>query len=67
MRRTFTLDDELVEEARRYGVSLPASAREVVEAAIRRAKETHDRQAYSITPEVPEDWPPDEAFFDEVW
>jgi hypothetical protein len=67
MRKTFTLDDALVEEARLYGVSLSTSAREGVEAAVRRAKEAHDRQAYSITPEVPEDWSPDEACFDEVW
>jgi Arc/MetJ family transcription regulator len=66
MRTTFTLDDALAEEAHRYGVPLSASAREGVEAAVRRAKEAHDRQAYLMNPEAPEDWSPDEAWSDEV-
>lgn len=66
MRTTFTLDDVLAEEAHHYGVPLSASAREGVEAAVRRAKEAHDRQAYLTHPEVSEDWAPDETWSDEV-
>jgi hypothetical protein len=51
MRTTITIDDALAEEAHRYGVSLSASAREGVAAAVRRAKELHDRQAYIRQPE----------------
>lgn len=65
MRSTFTLDDELAEEARRYGVALSAAAREGVAAAVRRAKEAHDRAAYLAHPEAGEDWGEVEAWTNE--
>lgn len=59
MRISFTLDDALAEEVRRYRVPLSESAREGVEAADRRAKEAPDRKAYVMHPEAPEDWTTD--------
>jgi Arc/MetJ family transcription regulator len=66
MRTTITLDDALAAEAQRYGVPLSTSAREGVAAAVRRAKEACDRQAYLENPEASEDWAPDEAWSDET-
>lgn len=65
MRSTFGPDDALAEDARRYGVPLSAAAREGVAAAVRRAKEAHDRAAYQARPERGDDWGTLEAWEDE--
>ena len=51
-RTTFTLDDAVAEEARRYGVNVSAAARAGVEAAVRAAMAEADRQAYLRSPEI---------------
>jgi post-segregation antitoxin (ccd killing protein) len=56
MRTTFTLDDDLAAEARRYGVPLSSAAREGVAAAVQRAKEARDRAAYRQRPETDDGW-----------
>ena len=56
MRTTFTLDDDLASEARRYGVPLSSAAREGVAAAVRRAKEANDRIKYLEQPETDDGW-----------
>lgn len=62
-RTTFTLDDELAEQARRLGVNVSAAARDGVAAAVRAALVQADRVAYQNAPEqVDEFW--SEA---EVW
>lgn len=62
MRTTITLDDELAEEARRYGVALSAAARIGVAEAVRRAKEAHDRAMYLQRPETDDGWSSLEAW-----
>ena len=50
-RTTFTLDDALVEQARRLGVNISAAARHGVAAAVRAALAQSDRSAYANKPE----------------
>lgn len=50
-RTTFTLDDELAEQARRLGVNVSAAARAGVAAAVRAALAQADRTAYQKQPE----------------
>lgn len=52
MRTTINLDDDLADEARRYGVALSTAARNGVADAVRRAKEAHDRAMYLAHPET---------------
>jgi post-segregation antitoxin (ccd killing protein) len=66
MRSTFTIDDDLAEEARRYGVPLSAAAREGIATAVRHAKEQHDRAAYIAHPESADNWTPLEAWDDDA-
>lgn len=51
MRTTFTLDDDLAEQARRLGVNISAAARQGVAAAVREALVLTDRAAYERQPE----------------
>jgi post-segregation antitoxin (ccd killing protein) len=53
-RTTFTLDESLVEQARRLGINISAAAREGVAAAIRDALASSDRAAYERHPEEPD-------------
>lgn len=56
-RTTFTLDESLVDQARRLGVNVSAAAREGVAAAVRAALAQSDREAYERRPEkVDESW-----------
>ena len=56
-RTTFTLDDELAEQARRLGVNVSAAARDGVASAVRAALARADRAAYQSAPEqVDEFW-----------
>jgi post-segregation antitoxin (ccd killing protein) len=65
-RTTFTLDDALLEQARRLGVNVSAAARNGVVAAVRAALADADRLAYQRTPEkVDEFWTGAEAWGDE--
>ncbi len=57
IRTTFTLDEELADQARRHGVNVSAAAREGVREAVYAAMAREDRAAYERHPE--ED--------DEVW
>ena len=50
-RTTFTLDDDLAEQARRLGINVSAAAREGVEAAVRAARARADRAASQRRPE----------------
>jgi hypothetical protein len=50
-RTTFTLEQDLAEEARRLGVNISAAARSGVARAVRDAKATADRDAYLRQPE----------------
>ena len=50
-RTTFTLDESLVEQARRLGVNISAAARAGVAAAVRDAMANSDRAAYERNPE----------------
>ena len=62
-RTTFTLEESLMDQARRLGVNVSAAARDGVAAAVRAALVQKDRAAYEQHPEeVGEFWP--EA---EVW
>lgn len=62
-RTTFTLDDELAEQARRLEVNVSAAAREGVEAAVRRRLAEADRRAYQEHPERVDDaWAAAEAW-----
>lgn len=55
-RTTFTLDEELAEQARRLQVNISAAARDGVTAAVRRALAEADRAAYLRHPERPDDF-----------
>ncbi len=59
-RTTFTLDEDLAEQARRLRINISAAAREGVIAAVRRALGEADRAAYRRFPEQPDD------FWDEI-
>ena len=64
-RTTFTLDEELAEQARRLRVNISAAARDGVIAAVRRALGEADRAAYLRFPEQPDDfWDEAEAWGD---
>lgn len=51
-RTTFTVEESLVQEARRLGVNVSAAARKGVSAAVRVAQAAADRAAYELHPEV---------------
>jgi post-segregation antitoxin (ccd killing protein) len=64
-RTTFTLDDDLAEQARRLGVNISAAARRGVADAVRAALAASDRQAYERKPERVDDfWTDAEAWGD---
>lgn len=64
-RTTFTMDDELAEQARRLGVNVSAAARDGVAAAVRAAQLEQDRAAYLANPErVDEFWTAAEVWSD---
>jgi post-segregation antitoxin (ccd killing protein) len=50
-RTTFTLDEELAERARHFGVNVSAAARQGVADAVRAAMARSDREAYLRHPE----------------
>ena len=56
MRTTFTLDQDLAEQARRLNINLSAAARDGVAEAVRRAMAMADRAAYQRLPEQPDDF-----------
>ncbi|CAN5733243.1 hypothetical protein BH24ACT3_BH24ACT3_03720 [soil metagenome] len=65
-RTTFTLDDDLAEQARQLGVNISAAAREGVAAAVHAALAQSDRAAYERHPERPEEfWTEAEAWSQE--
>ena len=51
MRTTVTVDDQLLERARRLGVNISAAARQGIDDAVRSALVRSDREAYRRTPE----------------
>lgn len=55
-RTTFTLDEELAEQARKLQINISGAAREGVLAAVRRALGEADRAAYLRFPEQPDDF-----------
>ena len=55
-RTTFTLDEELAEQARKLELNISAAAREGVIAAVKRALGEADREAYLRYPEEPDDF-----------
>ena len=65
-RTTFTLDEELAQQARRLGVNISAAARDGVVAAVRSALAQNDREMYQKRPErTDEFWADAEAWGDE--
>lgn len=65
-RTTFTLDQELADQARRLDVNVSLAAREGVAAAVRAALAAADRTAYQRSPERPDEfWHDAEAWGDE--
>ncbi len=64
-RTTFTLDEDLVEQARTLGVNISAAARDGVRDAVRAARVQADREAYQRQPEQPDPfWSEVEAWTD---
>jgi post-segregation antitoxin (ccd killing protein) len=62
-RTTFTLERDLVERAREFGVNVSAAARRGVAEAVRAAMASHDRKAYERVPEIiDEGWEDAEAW-----
>ena len=55
-RTTFSLDEELAEQARKLDINMSAAARDGVLAAVRRALGEADRAAYLRNPEEPDDF-----------
>ena len=55
-RTTFTLDEELAEQARELQLNISAAARDGVAAAVRHALAEADRAAYLRHPEEPDDF-----------
>ena len=53
---TFTLDTELIEQARRLKVNVSAAARDGVADAVRKALAEADREAYLRRPEQPDNF-----------
>ena len=65
-RTTFTLDERLVDQARKLGVNVSGAARDGVETAVRAALLEADRAAYEAHPEsVDPFWEAAEAWGDE--
>jgi post-segregation antitoxin (ccd killing protein) len=65
-RTTFTLDESLIEHARRLDVNISAAARDGVAAAVRAALAQIDREAYRANPEqVDTFWAEAETWGDE--
>ena len=65
-RTTFTLDEELAEQARRLDINISLAARQGVAAAVRTALADADRAAYQQMPEKPDTfWSEAEAWSDE--
>ena len=65
-RTTFTMDEDLADQARRLGINVSAAARNGVAAAVREALAQADRAAYERNPEtVDPDWAAAEAWGDE--
>ena len=63
MRTTFTLEDELAEQARELGINISGAARNGVAVAVREAQAEVDRAAYRRKPEkVDVDWAEAEAW-----
>lgn len=54
-RTTFTLDDDLADQARRLDINVSAAARQGVADAVRAARAQSDREAYLRNPEDGED------------
>lgn len=59
-RTTFTLDEELAEQARELNINVSEAARNGVAAAVRAALAQSDQAAYERTPESPD------PFWDEL-
>ncbi len=55
VRTTFTLDEELADQARRLGVNVSAAARDGVREAVYAALAREDRAAYERHPEEDDD------------
>ena len=53
-RTTFSIGDELAEQARRLGINVSAAARQGVADAVRAALANSDRKAYKKNPEIPD-------------
>ena len=53
-RATFTLDEELAEQARRLNINISAAARQGVADAVRAALARSDRDVYQRIPEDPD-------------
>ena len=65
-RTTFTLDNELAEQARKLGINISAAARQGVADAVRAALARSDREAYQRHPERPDSfWQDAEAWSEE--
>ena len=65
-RSTFTLDEDLAEQARHLEINISAAARQGVAAAVRAALAESDRAAYERMPERPDPfWAEAEAWGDE--
>jgi len=56
VRTTFTLDEELADQARRLGVNVSAAARDGVREAVYAAMAREDRVAYERHPEEDDDF-----------
>ena len=56
IRTTFTLDEELAEQARQLQINISAAARAGLAAAVRQALAEADRAAYLRHPEGPDDF-----------
>ena len=56
VRTTFTLDEELADQARRLGVNVSAAARYGVREAVYAAMAREDRAAYERHPEEDDDF-----------
>lgn len=54
IRTTFSLDEELAQQARELGINVSAAAREGVAAAVRAVLVRADREAYRKRPERPD-------------
>ena len=65
MRTTFTMDEQLADQARELGVNVSAAARAGVATAVAQARLSSDRAAYQQQPERPDSfWDEAEAWVD---